>query len=106
MKRTIVGICLLSAVALTGCYDSHAQQSAIVREVEAAGSGNLDEATIPGLTVFFGSHQGLAGKVSAQCAPLVSQADAHWTETAEGKICRVAPVFAPRTNWTSDQRSF
>jgi hypothetical protein len=95
-----------SIVALCGCYDPNAQTSVIVREVEAAGSGNMDVSSPIGLNTFFAARPELASRINTECEPLASHGDAHWAETAEGRICSAAHNNLPPTNWTSDGRSF
>jgi hypothetical protein len=102
-NKLAVGMLLL--VLMSGCYDPHAQQSAVVREVEAAGSGNLDTSTADGLKDFFGNHPKLANKISAECVPFAKKADAHWVETAEGRTCLAAHAMA-QTDWKADPRAW
>jgi hypothetical protein len=93
-------------VCLCGCFDPHAQQSAVVREVEAAGSGNLDVSGPVGLDVFFANRPALALRINTECEPLYTHGDAHWAETAEGRVCLAAHGNLPPTAWTADQRRF
>jgi hypothetical protein len=97
---------LLSCLPFVGCYDSHAQQSAVVREVEASGSGNLDFSNPIGIAVYLSSRPELAKRLNYECEPLYLNGDAHWAETAEGHVCLAAHSVAPPTTWSADPRSF
>ena len=105
-RAGFISICLLALGALASCgYDPRAQESAIVREVEAAGSGNLDTSSPQGLGIWFGNHRQFANKISKECEPLLNKGDAHWAETAEGRVC--AAVWANKvTDWKADARSW
>lgn len=83
------GIALLLLIQV-GCYDQNAQQSAIVREVEAAGAGDLRTYTAPGLRQWFASRPELALRIASECAPLAKGAQANWIVTAEGTTCQAA----------------
>lgn len=104
MKKTL-GVILLWGVTCA-CFDPHAQESRIVQEIEAVGSGNLDAVTIPGLAQFFAHHEALATQVNHECVPLREKANTHWIETAEGKACFAAQRFAAQPHYTSDTRGY
>ncbi len=53
MKQAFTFASLIAVSFLTGCYDPHAQDSPIVREVQAAGAGNLSMFTYQGLAEWF-----------------------------------------------------
>ena len=94
-----------SLLSLVACYDPRAQQSSIVREVESAGSGNLDYVTPPGLADFLAMRPALVETLNRQCAPLRISADAHWIETSEGKVCAVARTFSQKS-WKADKQGW
>src|SRR3954465_2325286 len=89
--KTKYTACLLAVLAFEiGCYDPHAHQSKIVREVEAAGSGDLTTFTQLGLRQWFGQRPELASRIFHECLPLMKTAQANWITTAEGATCQAA----------------
>ena len=102
-SRAVIGAVTL---LLAACYDPHAQDSKIVREVEAAGSGSLSTYTLPGLEQWFGERPELATKIAYECLPLRKRAGANWLTTAEGSVCRAAALTAPPPVPTADQRTW
>ena len=92
--------------AQTACYDSHAHDSKIVGEVEAAGSGDISTYTVPGLTEWFSHRPQLATKIANECAPVAKTAPANWATSAEGTVCHVAMRMAPPPPITADQRTW
>jgi hypothetical protein len=103
-----VTICLLiAALGITSaCYDPNAHQSKIVREVEAAGAGDLSTYNRQGLAQWFYHHQDVAIRVAKECEPIAKVAPANWNTTAEGTICTVAPFEVPPPPNVSDTRSW
>ena len=101
MRSLLIATGSLMMVLQIGCYDPRAQESAIVREVESNGSGNLDVVTLPGLGEFFANRQALAAHIDQECAPRRAVADAHWIDTAEGKTCQAAHLIAPQMQWAA-----
>lgn len=91
---------------LTACYDPHAQASKIVREVEAAGSGDISRYTVPGLTEWFSHRPQLATKIASECVPIARSAPANWATSAEGTVCFVATQMAPAPPLAADQRTW
>ncbi|MBV8437256.1 MAG: hypothetical protein JOY95_07055 [Silvibacterium sp.] len=91
---------------MTACYDPHAQDSKIVREVEAAGSGNLSTYTLQGLEQWFMERPQLATKIAYECLPLRKTATANWLTTAEGSVCQAASATAPPPPMTADPRAW
>ncbi|HEX3682122.1 MAG TPA: hypothetical protein VHU83_06220 [Bryobacteraceae bacterium] len=96
----------LIVVSETACYDPHAQDSKIVREVEAAGSGDISTYTVPGLAEWFSHRPELATKIADQCAPIARTAQANWRTSAEGTVCYVATRIAPPPPMVADQRAW
>ena len=88
------------------CYDPHAQDSKIVREVEAAGSGDISRYTVPGLTEWFSHRPQLATKIANECVPIVRSAPANWATSAEGTVCFVAAQMAPPPPMVADPRTW
>lgn len=106
-KLTLVMMLVATLVATeSACYDPHAHDSKIVREVEAAGSGDISTYTVQGLTEWFSHRPELAKKVANECAPIAKTAPANWTTSAEGTVCYVATRMAPPPPITADQRTW
>lgn len=96
---------------LSACADPNAQNSAIVRRIEAAGSGDISSMTPPEIEQWFfrkGDPQ-LVASIAASCQQLEKSAAAGWDlRTAEGRSCMAAAdanVAMPR-EFTSDGRKF
>ena len=107
MRREIlITATVLAAVCLSGCYDPHAQDSRIVREVEAAGAGNLSSFTYQGLVDWFFKHPDVTKKIAGECAAVARTAPANWLTTAEGTTCHAAEVAAPPPQFKADQRTW
>jgi|GEM_PF-7121964 len=105
MKKAIVLVLLALCAA---CYDPHARDSAIVRQIEAAGGGDLSTFTEPGLAQWFGRHQNFAKQITQECTAIADNKPASWIMTAEGTACHAASLAAV---WTpaplvADQRSW
>lgn len=102
MKRIL--FVLMTAGVLAGCYDPHAQQSKIVREVEAAGAGDLSTYTEAGLVQWFSSRPALATKIATECEPISRAATANWLTTSEGTVCHAADLMEPPPQYKADTR--
>jgi len=94
---------MILAFSLVGCYDPNAQRSAIVREVETAGAGDLSTYDVQSLGLWFANHQELATKVSLECAPVERAAPAGWLRSSEGSVCRAAGIMAQPPPVIADQ---
>lgn len=107
-KWTLIFLAAIPGIVVTqpGCYDPHAQQSKIVRQVEAAGSGDISTYTVPGLTEWFSHRPELATKVAKECASVARTAPANWATSAEGSICYVAARMAPPPPIIADRRTW
>lgn len=99
-------VIVLAVLSESSCYDPHAQESRIVREVEAAGAGNISTYTVPGLVQWFSSRPDLARTVAGQCAPLERAAGANWGTSAEGSVCYAAAKMVPSPAMVADQRTW
>jgi hypothetical protein len=96
MRKRGSRLLILVAVLLgAGCYDSGAQRSAIVRYVEANGSGDLSTVTPDGIRQWFSVRPVLATKIAEMCQPLFSASQADWPHSAEGSVCFAARWAAP-----------
>ncbi|MGA8026199.1 MAG: hypothetical protein WB992_03580 [Bryobacteraceae bacterium] len=103
-----ISLILLCICAAASCYDPHARESAIVRQIEAAGSGDISTFSEPGLVKWFGAHQEFAKQITRECIPLAQNKPASWIMTAEGTACHSASLAA---TWSpsplvADQRSW
>ena len=99
-------IAMFLLLSLVGCYDPRAQESAVVREVEAAGAGNLNTYTQPGLAQWFSTRSELARKIAGECGPIAGNRGANWATSAEGTVCLAANRAQPLPQWTADQRTW
>lgn len=100
---------LLFATCLTSCYDPHAQESAIVREVEAHGSGDIGTFTQPGLMQWFGAspaRREFAAHIAAECGPIQQSRGANWLSSTEGSVCLAANREAAVLPITADNQVF
>jgi hypothetical protein len=106
--RLNLGLTLLAAIAVgeTACYDPHAHDSKIVREVKAAGAGDISTYTVPGLTEWFSHRAELATRIANECLPMAKTAPANWATSAEGTVCHVATRMASPPPITADQRTW
>lgn len=87
---------LLSIFLLVGCYDPHAQSSAVVREIERNGSGDISSMTSQEVGAWLVNHndRNLINRVAVACAPLRARAQAGWDyRTAEGRACTAAETL-------------
>lgn len=94
---------------MASCYDPNAQSSAVVREVESQGSGNLASMTAPEIGAWFANHNdpNLVRRIVSECASLQFRADAGWTyRTAEGRVCSAAAALAPPIIPEADHAQF
>jgi len=98
-------ICLLWGVS-NGCYDAHAQESRVVRFLEANGSGNISTFSQPGLAQWLSEHREVAQQAEKMCEPLYAHSPANWAPSAEGTVCLCARSFAPPPNFQSDNQKW
>jgi hypothetical protein len=97
---------MLATISELGCYAPHAQDSPIVRQVEAAGAGNLSTYTVQGLVQWFSTRPELARQISSECSRIAGNTPANWVATAEGTTCRAAGLTAPPPVPEGDQRTW
>lgn len=105
-RKVFITAIVLAIVFVSGCYDPRAQNSRIVREVEAAGAGNLSTFTYPGLVDWFSKHPDVTKKIAGECAAAARNAPANWLTSAEGTTCRAAEVATPPPQFKADQRKW
>lgn len=102
------GIAVFFSLLAVACSDPNAHSSAIVRQVEAAGAGDISSSQVPEIASWLVRHNDrrLIATVNSECAPLRRAAPVNWTfRTAEGRVCAaVASVYFPEV--TADQRGW
>lgn len=106
MKQLAAMFALTGTLALSGCYDPNAQGSTIVRQIEAAGSGNISTFTLSGLAEFFSNRPELAKRIATECLAIEPTRPANWATTAEGTACHAAIAMQPPPSFTADQRTW
>ncbi len=104
MRKLILPFSVI--LASSACYDPYAQGSKIVREVEAAGSGDLSTFSQSGLVLWFSKRPQMAVKIYAECRPIEKTAPANWPDTAEGSVCNAARLTQPRPAIVADPRAW
>ena len=75
---------------LGGCATE--PSSVIVAKVEAAGAGDLRNASPQAIEQWFQQRRDLALEVRQLCQPLQKTASANWGDSTEGKVCAAASV--------------
>ena len=94
MNSNTKALALATLLALTAACNipGSARNSAIVRQVEAAGAGNLDRH--PHLIApFLDEHLDLARQLKSQCDVASVHGGAVWRNTTEGMICVQAELI-------------
>lgn len=84
MRRNI----LLMTLVLASC--TREPDSAIVRQVEAAGAGNVRAASNDALLDWFRKHPEVGQEIRKLCEPIRTNAPATWADTTEGRVCQGA----------------
>jgi hypothetical protein len=87
-----IAITVIVVLALAGC--AREPKSAIVQKVEAAGSGDLSQASNAGIRNWLSAHKDLAYQVDEMCKPVRSNATAGWSDSTEGRVCNTARELA------------
>jgi hypothetical protein len=85
-------------MVLTACAPAPATRSnsEIIRQVEAAGSGAVENASVQSLFTWFEQHTHLANQINKQCEQVKKTAPATWGDSAEGRVCEAASETALR----------
>ena len=69
-------------------------RSAVVEKLEQAGSGDLSNVSTGSIHDWLAKHKDLAYEVDSMCKPIRASAPAQWSDSTEGKVCRVAGELA------------
>jgi len=109
MRKVIVFVTLAIGIMVSGCRSSQPGSSvlptvteppsAIVQQIEAAGSGDLEGLNEPAIQNWLAKHSDVAKRVSPQCGQVSHNAPAAWAASTEGRACdAVAKVmfFEPK----------
>jgi hypothetical protein len=88
MRLTII----LMTFALASC--TREPDSAIVRQVEAAGAGDVRAASNDALLDWFRKHPQVGQETRKLCEPIRKDAPAKWADTTEGRVCQAAQTAA------------
>lgn len=70
--------------------------SEIIRQVEAAGSGPVETASVQSLFTWFEQHTHLANQINKKCEQVKKTATATWGDSPEGHVCEAASETALR----------
>jgi hypothetical protein len=94
--QVIAKVILLGAiVAFGGCsFEQLEPESAIVKKVEAAGSGDLKGLSAQSMQQWLGKHRELAIEVETLCKPVRQGSPAKWAESTEGRLCTASAALA------------
>jgi hypothetical protein len=85
--------CAVLFLSLVACRTPE-PRSAVIDKLERAGSGDLSNVSTGSIHEWLGKHKDLAYQVDAVCKPIRASAPAQWSDSTEGKLCRVAGEFA------------
>ncbi len=82
--------CVTAGIGFTGCRSgapSAQNQSQIVKEVEAAGSGPLEGLDQLTIQRWLNGHQDVAKRIAPECKGVGPTRPAAWATTTEGIVC-------------------
>ena len=85
--------CVVLLLSLVACRTPK-PRSAVVEKLEQAGSGDLSSVSTGSIHDWLGKHKDLAYEVDAMCKPIRASARAQWSDSTEGRVCRVAGELA------------
>jgi hypothetical protein len=71
-------------------------KSRIIQEVQAAGSGPVENVSIPSLYQWFEKHTHLANQINKECNEVQKTAAADWGDSPEGHVCEAASQISVR----------
>lgn len=100
MIRSLCSIyCSTASLLLTGSctvVSTPDSKSKIIQEVEAAGSGPVENASVQSLYTWFEKHTHLANQLNKQCNQVKRTAPASWGDSPEGRVCEAANEISIR----------
>jgi hypothetical protein len=96
--RSFASMAAALVLSLGGCAPAPqaSSDSRIVREVEAAGSGPVENASVQSLFTWFEQHTHLANQINRECEQVKKTAAATWGDSREGHVCEAASESALR----------
>ncbi len=83
----VLSVFAMVVAVLSGCRTAQHPRSAIVTEVEAAGSGPLDGLDEVTVQRWLGGHPEVAKRVALECKAAGAKAPATWAMSTEGVVC-------------------
>jgi hypothetical protein len=98
VRKHVIAASAAGMIVFTACAPTSATRSnsEIIRQVEAAGSGPVENASVQSLFTWFEQHTHLANQVNKQCEQIKKTAPATWGDSAEGRVCEAASETALR----------
>jgi hypothetical protein len=92
---------------LSGCTTPE-PPSPIVQKLEAAGAGDLKNASADSIQQWLGPRRELAIEVENMCKPARAKGLANWADTTEGRICSASAqlTFFRYTSQTGDGKTY
>jgi hypothetical protein len=98
VRKHVIAAAAAWVMVFTACEPTPARRSnsEIIRQVEAAGSGPVANASVQSLFTWFEQHTHLANQVNKQCEQVKKTAPATWADSAEGRVCEAASETALR----------
>lgn len=92
---TVIVVLVLSGCGLAvSTNNASFSKSKIVEQVEAAGSGPVEQASMDSLFKWFRDRMDLALAINKQCKGIRPMATAAWRDTPEGRVCEVTSKLA------------
>lgn len=98
VRKNVIAASAAWMIVFTACAPSPATRSNsdIIRQVEAAGSGPVEGASVQSLFTWFEQRTHLANQINRQCEQVKKTAPATWGDSAEGRVCEAASETALR----------
>ena len=84
---------ILGVLFIAACRPAE-PPSPIVRQLEAAGSGDLSHASADSIQQWLGSRRQLAIEVEDMCKTARAKAAANWADSTEGRVCAASAQLA------------
>ena len=88
VRKHVIAAAAAWITIFTACAPKPAtsSNSEIIRQVEAAGSGPVENASVQSLFTWFEQHTHLANQVNKRCEQVKKAAPATWGDSAEGRV--------------------